>query len=389
MLSSAGITLLAIELVLRVFFAAQYAPIYAYDEDLLFRHVTSAERFFRQLPENGGGQNRITINSDGYRGPELDKSGTARRIAVYGDSLIFSSASRYEQTFPAQLQAKLLAEGETALDVVNAGVSAYGLDQIYLRMKRELADLAPALVVLAVYSGNDFGDSVTNNLFRLDERGKLQRNTESDPAPLREGIRQATRKSYLLKLWESRIRVLANRQAKPVPPPDPYGRTENWLRSRQNEFQRYIVGRENRITTSVLADYYDADVAMLPHSDSARYKIQVLKALMEKIRSLCDRHGIPLAILIIPHPIDAVAGYEVAQVDTSKYPDYTRSGLSTVVHDIAVDLNVPAVNLIELFGNEDTRQFYLRGGDPHWNSLGQAFAAEEMMELINTHKLLH
>ena len=61
------------------------------------------------------------------------------------------------ETFTTQIQEQLSHRLGRPIDVVNAGVTSYGPDQVSLKMEDELPWLEPDLVIVAIYAGNDYG----------------------------------------------------------------------------------------------------------------------------------------------------------------------------------------------------------------------------------------
>jgi len=376
------------EVVLRLVAGARLGSIYVYDRDLLFALPAGTREYYSNLPENGGNEVLVSINSQGYRGPESSETTGSRRIIVFGDSYVLASATADERTFATQLQAKMGVAGLEDLHVINAGVSGYGLDQTYLRMQRELGRQRAEMIVLVVYAGNDFGDPVRNKLFRLDSFGALALNSDIDTDSIREHLEVAGRTPYVIRAWDLAWQGLLAQWRKGMPRGSPYRATEAFLEAARSDYRNYVVRLDNRVGAEVLEDYYDADVAMTPDSESAKYKIRVMYDILSAIRALATSRHLPLAMLIVPHPIDAIVGYEWGQVDVKKYPSYVRAGPSKIVRDIADSLGIPNVDLMESFGGDSPARYYLRGGDPHWNDAGQRFAAEQMADLIVAKRLI-
>ena len=87
-------------------------------------------------------------SSIGTRSPQAgtvfaDRSG-AYRIALIGDSFTFSNEVGYEESWAYKLERKLRPQ----VQVLNFGVSGYGLDQAYLRYTRDVRPWHPDIVVL-------------------------------------------------------------------------------------------------------------------------------------------------------------------------------------------------------------------------------------------------
>ena len=70
------------------------------------------------------------------------------RIALVGDSFTFGLEVRYEETWGHRLEAALGGDYQ----VLNFGVDGYGVDQAYLRYRRDAAKWHPEIVVLGVVS---------------------------------------------------------------------------------------------------------------------------------------------------------------------------------------------------------------------------------------------
>lgn len=101
----------------------------------------------------------VSVNSHGLRGPERDyvKQNGVRRILILGDSFTFGYGVSDDETYPAVLE-QMLRENREGYEILNMGVNGYGTDQQYLTLIQEGDCYAPDLVVLALFTGNDFFD---------------------------------------------------------------------------------------------------------------------------------------------------------------------------------------------------------------------------------------
>ena len=106
------------------------------------RFVYDAELGF--VPTPGFTSAEVNYDARGYRmGPALPQDEAARPpIVALGDSYTHGEEVADGETWPAQLQGILHRR------VVNAGVTAYGLDQTVLRAERAVAELKPAAMVI-------------------------------------------------------------------------------------------------------------------------------------------------------------------------------------------------------------------------------------------------
>jgi hypothetical protein len=118
--------------------------------------------------ETEGRKVAVAINDLGFRDRPftLEKPADTFRILVLGDSFIEALQVPLEQTFAKQLEQRLAARGAhgCAVQVINSGVSAFGTDNALLFYRHEARRLAPDLVVLGFYVGND----VRNNWAELE-----------------------------------------------------------------------------------------------------------------------------------------------------------------------------------------------------------------------------
>lgn len=84
--------------------------------------------------------------------PVVPPPGTTR-IALYGDSFAHSSDVYFEDSWGALLETILEDSGMRA-EVINQGTPGYGMDQAYLRWRKEGRPLAPDIVVFAFQGGD-------------------------------------------------------------------------------------------------------------------------------------------------------------------------------------------------------------------------------------------
>ena len=94
----------------------------------------------------------LRINAQGLRGPELTPK-TQERWLVLGDSFTFAAQVLEEQTF-AQLLATTLG-----VEAWNAGADGYGTGHELARYLALESALAPDVVLLVFFTGNDFSDN--------------------------------------------------------------------------------------------------------------------------------------------------------------------------------------------------------------------------------------
>lgn len=88
-------------------------------------------------------------NADGFRGPTLAEAAAAPfRVLALGDSCTFGRGVADDETFPAQLQARLRTSGRDGAVVLNAGVPGYDTVQERAVWTRLAEQVEPQVVIL-------------------------------------------------------------------------------------------------------------------------------------------------------------------------------------------------------------------------------------------------
>lgn len=144
----------------------------------------------RVFVDEAGREVDVRFNSAGFRGPEWAPRGPAGglRIAVLGDSMTAAIATDEERTFVRRLQAALGPAGASGpVEVMNFGVASASTGSALVTWRGVAARYRPDLVLLAFFTGNDFGDNSSRltraprAYFELDEAGSLVPGPEPQP----------------------------------------------------------------------------------------------------------------------------------------------------------------------------------------------------------------
>ena len=139
----------------------------------------------------------VTINSQGFRGPDPDTLPPGRRILVLGDSFVFGWGVDDGETLPARLEAILNAGSPPGggVCVLNLGVPGYGPGREAALLRRRGIPLEPDLVLLVLTESNDVLDDL------LYERDPLK--------PAGDRLTGLAAKSRLLQFLDWKIRGLS------------------------------------------------------------------------------------------------------------------------------------------------------------------------------------
>jgi hypothetical protein len=362
------------------------ATVYRLDPRYLHALVPGGRKLFVQGAANGGRRILIAVNGEGFRGPELEPRGAATRVIVYGDSFVEAETSPLEETYVAQLGAALARGLGRPVEAVNAGVAGYGPDQEALRIEDELVPLAPDLVVMAVFAGNDYGDLMRNKLFRLGADGGLVTNRWTMSPVLRQQFEHARALSHGSMLWRGLVHLahprLSARDERSLLPEGGYALL---VEKRRREYEEYVRAGDNEVE-HLLGDPYDADVSLQPASESAVYKKALMEKVLVHVAETARARSVPLVFVFIPSAFDVCERFD-AHVDPRAFPEYRRTALTDALSDIARRNGLRSLDLYPVFAEAGADALYLHG-DEHWNAAGQALAAERTAELVLREGLL-
>ncbi len=129
----------------------------------LYRRVEGSDRVYELVPGVATGcdgcthplepkydQTVITINALGFRGQEFpaDKAPGVFRVVILGGSNTFGVSVSDDDTYPAQMQARLERLGHPNVEIWNAGTNAYVISQKVAWLGEIAANYAPDLVLI-------------------------------------------------------------------------------------------------------------------------------------------------------------------------------------------------------------------------------------------------
>jgi hypothetical protein len=138
---------------------------------------------------------RVRVNELGLRGGPPEE-GQPRVLGV-GDSFVFGWGVEEDQSFLA------LASREAGAAPLNAGVPNYSLCQSAALAERLLPRLAPRMVVVAAFAGNDeLDETVPVASYRIED-GRLRAHGEAPKGGWRRALRAVTDRSHLLRAARS------------------------------------------------------------------------------------------------------------------------------------------------------------------------------------------
>jgi lysophospholipase L1-like esterase len=384
MFVSTAVALVGAEWVLQAMFKPRFYTAFEQDAALLFKLRPGAKRDYQQAPELGGQVVRYEINADGFRGPPLRPlTDGHRRVMVYGDSFIHVEYTPLAQAFTTQLAQQLVQGGTAGVEVINAGVAGYGPDQILRRMPGDLATHKPDLVVVSIFSGNDYGDLLRNRLYKLDAQGRLEPHAVKITDDEMHRMQSSRSEPILRKILRNAFKGLTGR-VNQEPPFERKSYIEQSLQQHLAEYQNYIVDK-SPYAGDFAVDPYAADVALMPSSPSATYRVAMMREVMRNLSLAAQAAKVPLVVMIVPHPMDLMGGdHDTGWVDKAKYPQYEPTRMTGHLASMARELQIPYLNLYPVLRDNNPLALFYKGGDDHWNAQGQAVGAKALADFMQT-----
>lgn len=350
---------------------------YQFNEEYLFDLRPNLDRIFTKSAENGGDSIVWETNQNGFRGKELAKN-IGKTIMVVGDSNIQAQFSSFDKTFPYLLKTAFAENSNENIEIINAGVIAFGPDQSFLKLVQQIDIYQPDLVILNIFADNDFGDLVKNQLFKLDKDNKIFR---TDFTRTANGVFDMPEDN----LWKKRnnsspfllIRATQkmNRWLFPVAKED-IGKTliQSCEEEANKEYEFYQAGKLR--AGAQFNDYYDIDLATNPTGESAQLKVKLMRGVLQLFQKFCKEKGVNFLVTIQPSVVDLTDNFYFSYKDLKKYDGYKRTNLTGFVENICEELHLDYLNFYEIFSENNPEMLYFKLNDNHWNDVGQEMAAK-------------
>jgi hypothetical protein len=293
------------------------------------------------------------------------------RIVLLGDS--FAEAVQVDQHdgVAERLEAALNADGGRPVEVINAGVAAYGTGQEALLLEQEAYKYQPDAVLLLFYVGND----VANN-------------------------------NYRLELWDNNLKLALrpyfdiDRQGQlrmiPGPPPTPQTGVVPFLRNCCVLYNIFETGVVNKLQPDQPREWLEA-VGGLRTPLRGLYDTQpedewlrawrISEALLARMRDDTSTLGVPLVVAGAPEwrTLDEAAW---RQELASARLDSGRLQISAPTDQLGAIVNrvgAPYVDLLPPFQQAAANgggPYYL-DGDKHWTASGHAVAAGALADALH------
>lgn len=106
------------------------------------------------------GDKKVSSNSIGFRSPEID--GSKEHILVVGDSVAWGYGVSDDETVCSYLQ-NLIGSDHRNFQVLNLGVSGYGVDQYWLYLQKNINKTNPRVIIVIFCDNNDLYETGRNS----------------------------------------------------------------------------------------------------------------------------------------------------------------------------------------------------------------------------------
>jgi lysophospholipase L1-like esterase len=314
----------------------------------------------------------VRINPMGLRDRRqtYEKPPGTFRIVFLGDSFVEAVQVEQWQGVAEQLEARLNQGSPRPIEVINAGVAAYGTGQQMLLLEQEAYKYQPDLVLLLFFVGND----VTNNNYRLE---LWDNNLKLALKPYWDVDRQGHLRMY------------------PGPPPSPPGGLTQMMRGCCMLYNVIETGVFNKLEQNYPREKLEA-IGGLRTPLRGLYDTQPddewerawrnSEGLLARIRELSAGLGAPLVIAGAPEWRTLVPDEWAREVASARL-DSGRLQITAPTDQlgqIAGRLETPYIDLLPVLQDETAAgggPFYY-DFDKHWNAAGHAVAARAIAEAL-------
>ncbi len=296
----------------------------------------------------------VHINSRGLRSkvevsPDSDDSS---RILFIGDSFTSMFSVEEDETWTHVIGERLSRQHpDRHIEVLNAGVPGYNTFQEVEYLREDGFALAPDLVVLAFFVGNDIMDNANDLPSVVVRNGYLVGTREQDgilPYPIRSFLQKHSQLYHLAWPLLHALPRLGHADAK-APKAPAYTRI------------------------------YKTD----PPRDVVR-GLQATRKHLEAFKSLLRSHRVPGLVVIVPDPIQVGAAHQRYNRDrwNGFGEKYKRVVPSKQVRAICESVGIPVYDFFDTFAlNEHPENLYFPV-DGHWTVAGNQLAGDALLSRI-------
>lgn len=383
--------LLAAEILAR-FGSPGFPRTYEYSETRGWKTLLNLDFTRRVDSAEGGTPGPVRIRTDA-KGLRITGGGTraehnAFRIVVVGDSITFGATIHEEYLATSILQRRLRERLGMPIEVLNLGVPGYGVHQERVMLEEVGFSLAPDLVLVVLYLGNDLQEAlglhrrlynpqtgstkeVPDHKIVVGRMVPIEAALVTEERILRVGVKGWLRENMhvyglvvdrlkeneKMRAFLERAGIAAPKRRGPLPPDE--------------RVLRLWSGK--------------GVVSLLRESPPALEKAwSMLTEQLEAMVSLCRERGIRMAVVISPYKVQVVPSALEREKEFLDLRD-TDLDLERPNRRMAAWAKARGVDLVDLLptfksaANPETLYFRV---DSHWSDLGQERAGQALADLL-------
>ena len=330
-----------------------------------FRLMPNTEKELQLM----GRSSMVRINSLGLHGPEIRREPDPQRprIAFAGDSFTFGSfASDYTKTFVSVFQRKV----KPAIEALNFGVFGYGVDDIRLYLSEEILSYRPDYLMVMVYAGNDFSDTYLGlNKRIINPDGTL-------------GWNEAVLAEKIPPEWRHKQSAVSlpknNRLGLGFVESFESFRVANLLMDLTFRWNQRFVEKSDFSRFCVHDDFQSATFwSRKDYPPIAREAVAAVLEELARIQTICDEHGIILAIAVLPCK-------EQVYADQPAGADYDIAYPQKFIADFAAERRIPYLDLQPILRrayHEEGKSPFMNN-DSHFNNTGHRLVGKALVRFF-------
>lgn len=327
------------------------------------------------LPGRVGGR----VNGLGLRGPEVPADDGRPRLVVLGDSFVYGAGVAEAETFAAGLADAVGGRGV----VLNAGTPGYGTARALAWLETFGDELAPDLVLLAAFVGNDVTDNLDQEAPRIVD-GRLFLDGDPDASATRDRLVILRNRLHLWRLWERA------RHGTAAPAGAPEDRAEADAAARAAALER-VHDTFARQESERLGVYLPRGAGETDVDRRIATGYAMTELALEGLAAWCAERDVALGVVLIPDVVQVDArlrervltGVGLAEADLDwERPQRELATMAAALPAPVVDLRASMAAAqadLRADGDPSDMGLYLLG-DSHWSAAGHAHATARLVE---------
>ncbi len=330
------------------------------------------------------------LNSRGFVTPEYaeKKADGVYRVVALGDSFTQKAGGiDFKRQWTTLLEGMLSTAIGGKVEVVNLGVCAVGPRFEKRVWELEGRRLAPDVVMLGLFVGNDFTDEAGSTLAGIQPKGGESPTTEWW---LRNSLAFRLVRNWWL-LSHGNLESAGEQKQHLAPPPPP---TDNAGRPRGGyEVDSYPPMFDDQKPTFEPATYASMEGWLMSlYLKQNRAGFDRTFANVTSILADLDRdvraHGSRFVVVVIPDEfqVDPAVRAEVMAAAKTKLEDYDLDLPQRELAAFFARAGIASLDLLETFREQAKNGRLYRPRDTHWNVAGNRLAAERIAQYLAAHR---